>query len=94
MLAVAAEKRVETLPDAPSFKELGYDIVGGAYRGVAAPKGTPAARIDKLTKEVVETNKIIADKQRKLGLRSSPLWPFTWRPRGGGWGSRSSGRGR
>ena len=40
MLAVAAEERVETLPDAQTFKELGYDIVGWAYRGVAAPKGT------------------------------------------------------
>ncbi|MFZ1199699.1 MAG: tripartite tricarboxylate transporter substrate binding protein, partial [Desulfobacterales bacterium] len=68
VLAVAAEERVETLPDAPTFKELGYDIVGGAYRGVAAPKGTPQDRIDKLAKAFVEANKIIADKQRKLGF--------------------------
>lgn len=62
MLVVAAEERAET-----------YDIVGGAYRGVAAPRGTPSARVDKLAKEFVETIKIIADEQRKLGLRSSPL---------------------
>ena len=41
VLAVAAEKRVPSLPDAPTFKELGYDLVGGAYRGVAVPKSTP-----------------------------------------------------
>ena len=32
---------MEVLPDVPTFKELGYDIVEGAYRGVAAPPGTP-----------------------------------------------------
>ncbi len=37
MLAVAAEKRLPAFPDVPTFKELGYDIVGGAYRGVAVP---------------------------------------------------------
>ncbi|MGB3400962.1 MAG: tripartite tricarboxylate transporter substrate-binding protein, partial [Candidatus Deferrimicrobiaceae bacterium] len=25
----------------PTFKELGFDLVEGAYRGVAAPPGTP-----------------------------------------------------
>jgi tripartite-type tricarboxylate transporter receptor subunit TctC len=40
-LAVASEKRMEVLPDVPTFLEQGYDIVEGAYRGVAAPPGTP-----------------------------------------------------
>ena len=40
-LAIASEDRMEVLPDVPTFKELGYDIVEGAYRGVAAPPGTP-----------------------------------------------------
>jgi tripartite-type tricarboxylate transporter receptor subunit TctC len=40
-LAVATDERLDVLPDVPTFKELGYDIVGGAYRGVAVPKGTP-----------------------------------------------------
>ena len=57
-LAIAAEKRMETLPDVPTFRELGYDIVEGAYRGVAAPPGTPddiikylANAFDKVMKE-------------------------------------------
>ncbi|MBO0661698.1 tripartite tricarboxylate transporter substrate binding protein [Jiella sp. MQZ9-1] len=41
VLAVAADKRVPSFPDVPTFKELGYDMVGGAYRGVAVPKSTP-----------------------------------------------------
>ncbi len=40
-LAMASEKRMEIIPDVPTFRELGYDIVEGAYRGVAAPPGTP-----------------------------------------------------
>ena len=40
-LAMASEKRMDTIPDVPTFRELGYDIVEGAYRGVAAPPGTP-----------------------------------------------------
>jgi tripartite-type tricarboxylate transporter receptor subunit TctC len=41
-LGVAMEKRHPMLPDCPTFKELGYPLVGGAYRGVAVPKDTPA----------------------------------------------------
>ncbi|MCR4424814.1 MAG: tripartite tricarboxylate transporter substrate binding protein [Firmicutes bacterium] len=41
VLAVAAEERSPVLPNAPTFRELGYDIVEGAYRGVSVPPGTP-----------------------------------------------------
>ena len=44
-LAMASEKRMDVIPDVPTFRELGYDIVEGAYRGVAAPPGTPDAVI-------------------------------------------------
>jgi tripartite-type tricarboxylate transporter receptor subunit TctC len=40
-LAVAMDKRHPALPDVPTFKELGVDMVGGAYRGIAVPKSTP-----------------------------------------------------
>lgn len=41
VLAVAADERVPSFPDVPTFKELGYDMSGGAYRGVAVPNSTP-----------------------------------------------------
>jgi len=41
MLAVASEERHPMFPDVPTFQELGYDMVGGAYRGMAVPEGTP-----------------------------------------------------
>lgn len=37
MLAVAMEERHPAFPDVPTFRELGYDMVSGAYRGIAVP---------------------------------------------------------
>ncbi|WP_308936440.1 tripartite tricarboxylate transporter substrate binding protein [Pseudovibrio japonicus] len=39
LLAVAMDNRHPAFPDVPTFKELGIDMVSGAYRGVAVPKG-------------------------------------------------------
>lgn len=47
-LAIAADERMESLPDIPTFKELGYDMVEGAYRGVAVPPKTPEAVVNRL----------------------------------------------
>ena len=41
LLVVASEKRHPQFPDVPTFKELGYNWVDGAYRGIAVPKSTP-----------------------------------------------------
>lgn len=41
MLAVASENRMPAFPDVPTFRELGFDLVGGAYRGLSVPKSTP-----------------------------------------------------
>jgi len=68
ILAVASEERASFLPDAPTFRELGYDIVGGAFRGVAAPMGTPKEIIDKLAEAFTKVNKMIAEKQEPLGF--------------------------
>ncbi len=68
VLAVASEERHPMLPDAPTFREQGYDIVGGAFRGVAAPKGTPQPIIDKLADAFTKVNRIIAAKQEPLGF--------------------------
>ena len=43
MLAVATANRLPQFPNTPTFKELGYDWVDGAYRGIAVPKSTPEA---------------------------------------------------
>lgn len=55
-LAVAMEKRHPQLPDCPTFKEQGFNLVGGAYRGVAVPKSTPAAIQNKLASDLAKVN--------------------------------------
>jgi tripartite-type tricarboxylate transporter receptor subunit TctC len=55
-LAVAMEKRHPAIPDCPTFKELGFDLVGGAYRGVAVPKATPADVQAKLAEILAKIN--------------------------------------
>ena len=48
ILAVTGEKRLPSLPDAPTFKEMGIDLTLSLWRGIAVPKGTPEAVIARL----------------------------------------------
>lgn len=49
-IAVALEQRDPAIPDVPTFKELGYNVVTvGSVKGVAAPKGTPPEVISYLS---------------------------------------------
>jgi tripartite-type tricarboxylate transporter receptor subunit TctC len=41
-LAIGTEKRSPELPNVPTFKELGYNVVYSVSRGIMVPKGTPA----------------------------------------------------
>ncbi len=47
-LAVFTENRYELIPDVPTAKELGYNVVSGSSRGYSAPKGIPAETRDTL----------------------------------------------
>jgi tripartite-type tricarboxylate transporter receptor subunit TctC len=40
-LAIATEKRSPELPQLPTFKELGYNVIYAVSRGIIVPKGTP-----------------------------------------------------
>jgi tripartite-type tricarboxylate transporter receptor subunit TctC len=56
MLAVAMEERHPKFPDVPTFKELGFDLVSGAYRGIAVPKSTPEPVRVKLSEMIAQIN--------------------------------------
>lgn len=73
VLAVAAEERLDVLPDVPTFTELGYDIVGGTFRGVAAPKGTPADRIEMLADKFTKINETMAERQVPMGFQMTDI---------------------
>jgi len=47
-IAIATEKRNPELPNLPTLKELGIDVVYDVNRGVLVPKGTPAPVVAKL----------------------------------------------
>ena len=48
MLAVTSQNRLPSLPDVPTFKELGYEKMSiGAWYGFFAPKDTPQSVIKK-----------------------------------------------
>jgi tripartite-type tricarboxylate transporter receptor subunit TctC len=47
-LAIATEKRSPELPNIPTLKELGVNVVYDVNRGIVVPKGTPADVIAKL----------------------------------------------
>ena len=47
-LAGWGDKRVEALPDLPTFKELGYDAEFYIWAGLFAPSGTPEPIMKKL----------------------------------------------
>ena len=47
-LAVAAQARLKELPDVPTFRELGLDVVDGLSISMFAPAGTPQPVIDRL----------------------------------------------
>jgi tripartite-type tricarboxylate transporter receptor subunit TctC len=56
-LVLTGDKRSHTMPDVPTLKELGIDLVAHAWWGILAPAGTPKPIIDRL---VLELRKAIA----------------------------------
>ena len=66
MLAVAMEERHPLFPDVPTFKELGYDMVGGAYRGIALPNSASAETTKKWSDIISEINQDPAFRQKML----------------------------
>jgi tripartite-type tricarboxylate transporter receptor subunit TctC len=53
-LAVSADKRSPLLPEVPTFAETGLNYPGQGWWGLAAPKGTPPAIVDKINGEFVK----------------------------------------
>ncbi len=78
MLAVTSSTRLPSLPDVPTFKELGYEKMSvGAWYGYFAPKETPAAVIKtfndalaKLLKDKTFVDKLI--ERGAIPLASTP----------------------
>jgi tripartite-type tricarboxylate transporter receptor subunit TctC len=66
ILATSDDKRSPLLPDVPTFKQEGYDIVGKAWYAMYVPAKTPRETITRL-------NKIIADAVRRPDVKERLL---------------------
>lgn len=72
VLAVYTDERSPDIPDVPTLKELGIDVVAGSSRGYSAPKGMP----EQAQKEFLEAmDRVVKnpDFQRDAAARALPL---------------------
>lgn len=56
-LAVTGDKRIKSLPDVPTLKEQGIDVVVNSWHGLFAPAKTPDAILDKIAQETAKAMK-------------------------------------
>jgi tripartite-type tricarboxylate transporter receptor subunit TctC len=72
LLAVAGEKRDATLPDVPTFRELGYDLVAQPWYALFAPAGTPQGTIERLSKAAIASVQDPATHKRLVEMNLEP----------------------
>lgn len=70
LLAIASDGKFPSMPEAPTFKDLGIDMVEIIARGVAVPAGTPQNAVSVLEKAFLEVakNPEIVEQQKKEGF--------------------------
>lgn len=51
-LGISSAERYSSVPDIPTFKEQGFDVVATEWFGMLAPAGTPRPIVDKLNNEI------------------------------------------
>ncbi len=73
ILGVAMEERHPNIPDAPTFRELGMNMVDGAYRGIAVPAGTQKAVRQEISDLFAKLNRDPEFIARKQELGFVPL---------------------
>lgn len=73
-LASLGETRAEAMPDVPTLKEAGYDVVHTSAFGIVGPKDLPAPIVEKIDAAVRDTLADEAFRERLNQLGVSPLY--------------------
>jgi tripartite-type tricarboxylate transporter receptor subunit TctC len=72
LLAVAGDKRDPSMPDVPTFREQGYDLVAQPWYALFAPAGTAPAVIERLSKAAIAAVNDPATHKRLLEMGLEP----------------------
>jgi len=72
ILAVAGDKRDPTVPNVPTFREQGYDLVAQPWYALFAPAGTPPTVIDRLAKAAIAAVQDPATYKRLVDMNLEP----------------------
>jgi tripartite-type tricarboxylate transporter receptor subunit TctC len=72
LLAVAGEQRDPAMPDVPTFRELGYDLVAQPWYALFAPAGPPRAVVERLAKAAVAATQDAATHKRLVDMGLAP----------------------
>ncbi len=77
ILATSGEARARLAADSPTFRELGFNIVGAGWYAAYAPAKTPKETVDRLAGAIVAAIKApdIRDKLEALGMEPTGLGP-------------------
>jgi len=80
VLGIAAEERLEALPDIPTLTEEGYDVQIGTFRGLAGPAGMDPAVVatlnDAFIKMAEEKTFVDVMTKNNFGIRVMPTDEF------------------
>ena len=69
-LGVAYDERLDALPDTPTLKEQGIDLVNATSRGLFAPKGTPDDKIQVIAdayEKALENETVVSRIENEFG---------------------------
>lgn len=77
VLATSGRERSPFLPDVPTLREAGYDLVASGWYGMFAPANTPADIVERYSKLIVAAVQTpeVNEQLRKLGLHPTGTAP-------------------
>ncbi len=76
-LCVLSEARAAQAPEVPTARELGHDAVAYGWQGMSVPAGTPAAVIERLSRDMIAAiqSPEIQSRMATLGIEWQPWSP-------------------